>query len=289
MSMYLDLIEQFSQKIIQQLFLISSNEKGDQSFQDNSEKLIENLRGVLNKLNEEKGENIKLEDEVRDLDTNLFKLQIQYEELNKNIQNLKKKTNEIILEIENLEKTYNKIDNELLESNKELQEYKLELAKVVSNISAKESEKEVLEQKKKNNEDKQKQVLTIHSKNLEEFKIENEKKVKELDSMNLKKIEDSKKDCSNKILEMEDEFTEFKSNNFFTLFLIENSDDKIPEFEIILKLIESQIYNLDDLKNQIELPPILALRIIKQMQAKDILKIDEEYNTVSLSESLKQI
>ncbi|MFX1495897.1 MAG: hypothetical protein ACFFBH_00075 [Promethearchaeota archaeon] len=289
MSMYLDLIEKFSEKIIQQLFLISSRGNGDQSFQNNSEKLIENLKGVLNNLNEVKRENIKLEDELRDLDSNLFKLQIQFEELNKNIQNLKRKTREVVLEIENLEKIEHKLDNELVKSNKELQEYKTELMKVVSNISAKKSEKEVLEQKKKSNEDKYKEALMNHSKNFEDFKIENEKKIKELESMSLKKMEDLKNGWSNKVLEMESEFAEFKKNNFFTIFLIENLDKKIPEFEIILKLIESEFYNLDDLKSQLELPPILALRTIKQMQVKDLLKIDEEYNTVTLSGSLKQI
>lgn len=287
--MYLDLIEKFSEKIIQQLFLISSRGNGDQSFQNNSEKLIENLKGVLNNLNEVKRENIKLEDELRDLDSNLFKLQIQFEELNKNIQNLKRKTREVVLEIENLEKIEHKLDNELVKSNKELQEYKTELMKVVSNISAKKSEKEVLEQKKKSNEDKYKEALMNHSKNFEDFKIENEKKIKELESMSLKKMEDLKNGWSNKVLEMESEFAEFKKNNFFTIFLIENLDKKIPEFEIILKLIESEFYNLDDLKSQLELPPILALRTIKQMQVKDLLKIDEEYNTVTLSGSLKQI
>lgn len=287
--MYLDLIEKFSEKIIQQLFLISSKGNRDQSFQNNSEKLIENLKGVLNNLNEEKRENIKLEDELRDLDSNLFKLQIQFEELNKNIQNLKRKKNEIVLEIENLEKIEHKLDNELVKRNKELQEYKTELMKVVSNISAKKSEKEVLEQKKKINEDKYKEALMIHSKNFEDFKIENEKKIKELELMSLKKMEDLKNGWSNKVPEMESEFTEFKKNNFFTIFLIENLDKKIPEFEIILKLIESEFCNLDDLKSQLELPPILALRTIKQMQVKDLLKIDEEYNTVTLSGSLKQI
>ena len=57
MSIYLDLIEQFSERIIKQLFLISSSGEANHSFQDNSQKIIENLKGILVRLKYEKSEN----------------------------------------------------------------------------------------------------------------------------------------------------------------------------------------------------------------------------------------
>lgn len=289
MSIYLDLIEQFSEKIIKQLFLISSSGEANQSFQDNSQKIIENLKGILVRLKDEKSENEKLEDELRGLDSELFKLQIQFEDINKNFQDSQNRTDELKSEINTLKDSYNKIDKNLSECKEDLESIKSKLKTVGSNLSAKESEKEVLEQKRRDNEEKHRNVLSAHSKELDEFKIKNEINLKEFDQVGLNKIKEIKDRWSKKLEEVEKQFNEFKRNDFFTLFLIENSDEKIPELDIITMLIEKQNCSLDELKKHIDLPPILAVRTIKQMEVKELLKIDEESNTVSLSEELFNI
>jgi len=289
MSIYLDLIEQFSEKIIKQLFLISSSGEANKSFQDNSQKIIENLKGLLVKLKDEKSENEKLEDELRGLDSELFKLQIQFEDINKNFHDSQNRIDELKLEINTLKDSYGKIDKNLSECKEDLENIKSKLKTVESNLSAKESEKEVLEQKRRDNEEKRRNAVSAHSKELDEFKIKNEKNLKEFDQMGLNQIKEIKDRMSKKLEEVEKQFNEFKRNYFFTLFLIENSDEKIPELEIITILMEKQNCNLDELKQQIDLPPILAVRTLKQMEVKELLKIDEESKTVSLSEEVFKI
>ncbi|MFX0027100.1 MAG: hypothetical protein ACFE8M_11870 [Candidatus Hermodarchaeota archaeon] len=289
MSIYLDLIEQFSEKIIKQLFLISSSGVANQSFQDNSQKIIENLKGVLLKLKDEKSENEKVEDELRELESELFKLQIQSEHINKKFQNSKNRTNELKSEINTLKDSYNKLDKSLNESKEDLETIKSKLKTMETNLSAKESEKEVLEQNRSENEEKYKSTLSAHSRELDEFKIKNENNLKEFDQVGLNQINEIREKWSKKLEEAENLFNEFKRNNFFTLFLLEDSDEKIQELKIITILMEKQNSNLDDLKRQIDLPPILAVRTIKQMEVKGLLKVDEESNIVSLSEEVFNI
>jgi len=93
---------------------------------------------------------------------------------------------------------------------------------------------------------------------------------------------------SKKIDNEKQQISEFKKNYFFTSFLIDHSE-KIPELDIITSLIENKQCNLDELKNTIDLPPILAIRTIKQMAIKQIIDLDEDNNIVSLSKSALSI
>lgn len=284
MSIYLDLIEQFSEKIIKKLFLISSSGEIIKSFRDNSQKIIENLKGLLVRIKYEKNESEKLEDQLRVLDSDLFKFQIQFEDTNKNFQDLQNRIRELKSEIDTIKGSHEEIDNNLSKSKEELENIKSKLKILESNLSAKESEKEVLEQKKKDNEEKHRNALLTYSRKLDDFKIKINKNLEEFDKVSLDNIKEIKDQWSKKLIDLEKQFNDLKRDNFFTLFLIENYGENIPELEIISILAEKQNCNLDELKNQIDLPPILAIRTIKQMEVKAILKIDEESYTVSISE-----
>jgi hypothetical protein len=283
MSIYLDLIEQFSENIIKQLFMISSGGKVKESFQDDSQKIIENLKMILVKLKEEKSENVKLEDTLRELDSELFKIQLQHDELDKKYQQILKNKNELQLEIDKFNSSSKTTEQTINEETETLKKLKSELESLDSSISAKESEKGALENKKKINEEKKKEALLTHSNEIESFKAENKRKMEENDNEIEKKISEFKEKCLNKTEELKKQFDDYQNKNFFKLFLIDHSDENIPEFEIINILMENQVCDLDELKSFIDLPPILALRTIKQMEAKKIIQVDEETNTVSLS------
>ena len=56
MSIYLGIVEEFAEKIIKQLFIISSQSEQNKSFQDNSEKIIGSLKTILENLKKEQQE-----------------------------------------------------------------------------------------------------------------------------------------------------------------------------------------------------------------------------------------
>ncbi|MFX1410365.1 MAG: hypothetical protein ACFFA6_08430 [Promethearchaeota archaeon] len=285
MSIYINLVEQFSEKIIKQLFLISSKGENDKSFQNSSEKILENLKKILTRLKDEQNESVKLEDELRDLNSELFKLRIHYEDINKKFKTTIDEIEGLELKINDSRKSLEHLDADLIKTREELENHKIELQSLKSNISAKESEKGVLEQKRNDNEEKKKELL-----------LEMSKKVESIKEDHINKIEEFKKECSNKFEELKfswsikldnekQEIIKFKKDNFFTSFLIDHSEEKIPELDIITTLIEKKQCNLDDLKNTIDIPPILAVRTIKQMALKQIIDLDEETNIVSVSKS----
>lgn len=285
MSININLIEQFSEKIIKQLFLISSKGETDDSFQSSSEKILENLKKILTRLKDEQNENVKLEDELRDLNSESFKLRIHFEDINKKFKTTKNQIDDIEIKISESKKSLEHLDADLIKTKEELENYKIESKNLKLNISAKESEKVVLEQKRNDNEEKKNELLLEISKKSESIKEDH-----------INKIEEFKKECSNKFEELKfgwskkldnekQQINKFKKNNFFTSFLIDYSEENIPELDIITTLIEKKQCNLDDLKNTIDLPPILAVRTIKQMAVKQIIDLDEDNNIVSVSKS----
>jgi len=230
MSIYLDLIEQFSENIIKQLFMISSGGKVKESFQDDSQKIIENLKMILVKLKEEKSENVKLEDTLRELDSELFKIQIQHDELDKKYQQFLKIKNELQFEIDKFNSSYKTKEQTINEETEALKKLKSELESLDSSISAKESEKVALENKKKINEEKKKEALLTHSNEIQLFKTENDRKLEEYDQEIEKKFSEFKEKCLNKTEELKKQYKDYQNENFFKLFLITN-------IEIILVLI----------------------------------------------------
>ena len=82
--------------------------------------------------------------------------------------------------------------------------------------------------------------------------------------------------------ELESKINQLRQENFFTSFLIENSDEEIIEVDIIATIMEKGSAKLDDLKKLLDVPPIMAVRTIKQLAVKGILNLNENTNTVTL-------
>ena len=85
-----------------------------------------------------------------------------------------------------------------------------------------------------------------------------------------------------KMDDLEKKINELRQENFFTSFLIENSDEEIHEVDILATIMDRGSVKLDALKKLLDVPPIMAVRTIKQMALKNILNLDESTGTVTL-------
>ena len=82
--------------------------------------------------------------------------------------------------------------------------------------------------------------------------------------------------------DLDKEVAELRQSSFFTSFIMENSDEEIPEVDVLATIMEKGTSSLDELKKLMDIPPILATRTIKQMAVKGIINLDENTNEVSL-------
>ena len=85
-----------------------------------------------------------------------------------------------------------------------------------------------------------------------------------------------------KMHDLDFKLTQLKRNNYFTSFLIENSKEEISEVDIIATIMSQSSCNLDELKNLLSVPPIMAVRTIKQLAVKGIIKLDEDSNVITM-------
>ncbi|MBA7668259.1 hypothetical protein ES703_76369 [subsurface metagenome] len=107
---------------------------------------------------------------------------------------------------------------------------------------------------------------------LDQIKLDNEQRENELKTTFSKE----------KLEELDNKLSQLKSDNFFVSFLKEYSDEEIPEVEIVATIMQKGSCNLDDLKKKLDVPPIMAVRTIKQLAVKGIINLDETNNTVSM-------
>ena len=85
-----------------------------------------------------------------------------------------------------------------------------------------------------------------------------------------------------KMEDLNKKLTHLKRDNYFTSFLIENSKEDIPEVDIIATIMTQGSCNLDELKKLLDVPPIMAVRTIKQLAVKGIIKLDEDTNIITM-------
>ena len=123
------------------------------------------------------------------------------------------------------------------------------LSKVNEGIEKRESEKNQLEQKK-----------------LENIQLEQQKK----------------DEFEQKSVEIEKRISKLREQNFFTSFVIENSDQDIFEVDIIATILEKGKCNLNEMKNQLDLTPIMAVRTIKQLAVQGVIDLNEDTNEIAL-------
>ena len=222
-----------------------------QVFESNSKDILQGLSEIWKNVKAEQIDIEKLEEIIRQQNLELMELRTKADELDKKIEIPRVKKEDLISKITELKTTLEKAVNDKKTPQFELDNLKSKLNSVNEKVSMKENEKMRLDQKKIDNENREAELKASFS----------EEKMNELD----KKLK------------------EIKRSSFFTSYLIENSDEEIPEVDIIATIMQQGSCKLDDLKKILDVPPIMATRTIKQLAVKGIINLDENSGIVTMS------
>lgn len=221
-----------------------------QNIQKNSENIIQNLSLTWKRMKKEQF-NIKiLEEKIETQNNELTELKTKSEDLDKKIENLKSSKNNLQLKLTEVKGSFEQIKDTLKAPKLELEDLLSKLNSMNEKIALKESDNSQLDQKKIDYENSEKQLRTMYT----------EEKMQSLD-YKLKQL---------------------KRNNYFTSFLIENSKEEISEVDILATIMSQGSCNLDELKDLLSVPPIMAVRTIKQLAVKGIIKLDEDSNVITM-------
>jgi chromosome segregation ATPase len=220
-----------------------------QVLQKNNEEVLSHLKSAWRTMQAEQKEGETIKEKVSTQNSELTELRTKSEELDRTIEGLKVKKDELTTKISELTSSQETSINDLKGPQFELENLEGKLTAVNDKIIAKDSEKTTLDQKT----------------------VENENREIELTETYQKKMDDA-----------EVKINQLRKENFFTSFLIEHSDEEIHEVSILAKIMENGSSKLDDLKKLLDVPPIMAVRTIKQMSVKGILNLDESTGTVTL-------
>jgi len=220
-----------------------------QILQKHNEEVLSQLKEAWRSMQAEQKEEDGIKEKLSAQNSELTELRTKSEELDTNIDGLKAKKDELASKISELTNTLETTINDLKTPQFELDSLKSKLEGINEKITTKETEKTSLDQKK----------------------VENENREVELRNIYLKKTD-----------ELESKIDQMRQENFFTSFLIENSEEEVHEVDIIATIMEKGEAKLDDLKKILDIPPIMAVRTIKQLAVKGILNLDENTNIVTL-------
>ena len=221
-----------------------------QAFKKNSENIIQNLSSTWKLMKLEHDDLQKIENNIEIQKNDLTGLKIKSDDLNKKIESLKTTKDDSLSKVSELKSTLERINDDLTAPKVELENLLSKLNSINEKIASKELEKSQLDQKKIDNENLENQLKTTYSE---------------------QKMEDLNK-----------KLTHLKRDNYFTSFLIENSKEDIPEVDIIATIMTQGSCNLDELKKLLDVPPIMAVRTIKQLAVKGIIKLDEDTNIITM-------
>jgi len=221
-----------------------------QSFKKNTDEILNNIGNAWKNLKLEQEEIIKIDENIETQKSVLTELKIKLEEIDKKVDGLKANKEELTSKITELTNTLNRLQSDLEAPKMELNDIVSKLNSINDKITAKESEKNALEQKKIDNENKESQLKTLYT-------------------------EEKMQDLNYKLAQL-------KRNNFFTSFLMENSEEEIPEVDIIATIMTQGSCNLDELKKLLDVPPIMAVRTIKQLAVKGIINLDEDTDIITI-------
>ena len=220
-----------------------------QVLQKHNEDVLSQLREAWRYMQAEQKEEEGIKEKLSTQNSELTELRTKSEELDRTIEGLKTKKDELNSKIAELTNTLETSVNDLKKPAFELTQLEEKLGAVNEKITVKEVEKTTLDQKT----------------------IENENREVELNNTYQKKMD-----------ELEAKINQLRHANFFTSFLIENSDEEIHEVDIIATIMDKGEAKLDDLKKLLDVPPIMAVRTIKQLAVKGILNLDENSGKVTL-------
>ncbi|MHA1670217.1 MAG: hypothetical protein ACTSV5_06510 [Promethearchaeota archaeon] len=221
-----------------------------QSSKKNTDEILKNLGNSWKNLKLEQVEIKKIEENIESQKSSLTELKIKLEEIDKKVDGLKANKEEFTSKITELMNTLERLQSDLKGPKMELNDVTSKLNSINDKIIVKESEKNALEQKKINNENKESRIKTMYT-------------------------EEKMQDLNYKLAQL-------KRNNFFTSFLMENSEVEIPEVDIIATIMTQGNCNLDELKKLLDVPPIMAVRTIKQLAVKGIINLDEDTNIITI-------
>jgi chromosome segregation ATPase len=221
-----------------------------QAFHKDSESVLQNLKNTWKMIQLEHVEVKKHEETINNQNSEITKLKITVEDLTKKVDNLKTINEELISKNTEHNGNIERLNSEFTSPSMELEETLSKLNTLNQKITNLENENNDLEQKKIFNENRESQLKILYT----------EEKMEEL----------------NQKLQI------LKRNNYFTSFLIENSEVEIPEVDILATIMSQGSCDLDELKKLLDIPPIMAVRTIKQLAVKGIIKLDEETNIVTL-------
>ncbi len=220
-----------------------------QVFQKHNEDVLNQLRDAWKSMQAEQKEVDILNEKLAVQNSELTELRTKSEEMDNTIASLKTKKDELTSKITELSATLETSVHDLKAPQFELENLTGKLDGVNEKISTKETDKTSLDQKT----------------------VENENRETELKDSYQKKMD-----------ELEGKIDQLRQENFFTSFLIENSDEEIHEVDIIATIMDKGSAKLDELKKLLDVPPIMAVRTIKQLAVKGILNLNENTNEVTL-------
>jgi len=221
-----------------------------QSFKKNSENIIQNLSLTWKKMQLEHEDIKKLEEAIEIQNNELTELNTKSDDLLKKINVLKSSKNGLQTKSSELQKSIEQISDDLKGPKLELEDLQSKLKNINDKIVLKENDNKLLDQKKIDNENHERHLRTEYS----------EDKMKDLDL----------------------KLNHLKRNNYFTTFLIENSEEEIIEVDILASIMAQGSCNLNELKKLLSVPPIMAVRTIKQLAVKGIIKLDEDTNIITM-------
>ena len=221
-----------------------------QALEKDKEAVFQNLNQSWKKMKEEQAEIESLEHNISSQSSELTELKMKSELLDKQLTDLNSIKQESLSKVTELKSSLEKVIIELKTPMIELESYQSKLTSLNEKLNSKELENAELEQKKLDNENREQQLKALYT--------------------------------EEKMDELERKLASLKRNNYFTTFLIENSKEELSEVDIISTIMNQGSCNLDELKNLLDVPPIMAIRTIKQLAVKGIINLDESTNIVSL-------
>ncbi len=221
-----------------------------QSLKKNSENIILNLSLTWKKMQLELEDVKKLEEAIEIQNNELTELNTKSDDLTKKIEVLKSSKNGLQAKTSELQKSIEQISDELKGPRLELEDLQSKLRIVNDKIVSKENDNNLLDQKKIDNENRERQLRGEYS--------------------------------TDKMKNLDVKLSHLKKDNYFTSFLIENSEETITEVDILATIMAQGSCNLNELKKLLSVPPIMAVRTIKQLAVKGILNLDEDTNIVSM-------
>ncbi len=220
-----------------------------QLWRKHNDEIVKNLHAIWKLMKILEKENAELLTKISQSNGELTELQTKSEEMDASIENLRAKKEESTSKIQELNGDLEKIHNDSKKPQFELESLTSKVDALNEKITTKESEKAQLDQNK----------------------IENQNKEQEINS-----------DYSTKMENLEKKLKQQKQDNFFPTFLIEHSDEEIAEVDILATIMSQGKCQLDELKKVLDVPPIMAVRTIKQLALKGIINLNEDTNEISM-------